>query len=42
MALGVDFDPPAERLIASGSGPTGILPSSMGLQYLHEGIYIDF
>ena len=41
-SLGIDFDPPTERLIASGSGPIGILPSSMGLQYLHEGIYIQF
>jgi len=38
---GLTFEPPEGSLIASGSGPVGILPTSMGLQHLHEGIYIQ-
>ena len=38
---GIDFDPSEEMLIASGSGPIGIMPTSFGLQHLHEGIYIQ-
>ena len=38
---GITFEPPGGSLIASGSGPVGILATSMGLQHLHEGIYIQ-
>lgn len=38
---GVTFEPAEGSLIASGSGPVGILPTLMGLQLLHEGIYIQ-
>jgi hypothetical protein len=38
---GITFDPPEGSLITSGSGPVGILATSMGLQHLHEGIYVQ-